>query len=210
MNKDKIKSYLKWFLTSFIWLGVILFVLDIATKWAVQNSIQEGEPIWLINNFLSVALSHNTGAAWSMGATGGVAMRIVWICVSVMLSGALIAFYIFKYKKLSKLYRAAIIMMIAGALGNMIDRIFYWKAIVGFDGVIDWISFKFGSYNFPTFNIADASLVIGVIILLILVIIEMIQDSIKKGKNGAYTMKPEEYEKKQKEQAEKSNEENKD
>ncbi|MCQ2793070.1 MAG: signal peptidase II [Bacilli bacterium] len=209
MNKEKVILGLKWFLNSFIWLGVLLFVLDIATKWGIQNTFVN--EIWIIPNFLSINLSHNMGAAWSMGGDGNIGMRALWIIISVVLSGALIAFYVIKRNKLSNWYKAALIMMIAGALGNMIDRIFYWKEIVGFDGVIDWISFTFGSYKFPTFNIADSSLVIGVIILIVLIIIEMVQDSIKQGKKGAYKLKPEEYEKKIKEEAEKAkNEEHKD
>lgn len=205
MNKEKIKKGLKWFYFSFIWLIVVVFVLDIVSKWAVQNSLSEGDKVYLIPNFLFITLHHNLGASFGLGSEGSLPLRIMWICISVVLSGALIAFYVIKRNKLSTWYKVAISLMIAGAVGNMIDRMFYWKAIVGFDGVIDWIGvYLFNSYQFPFFNIADSSLVIGVIIIVVLLIIELIQDSIQKGKDGAYSLPPEEYEKKQKEKDEKS------
>ena len=197
MNKQKLNQILKFVFSSFIWLGVAIFLLDIITKWCAQNLIIEGQPVVLIPGFFKLALSHNEGAAWSLGDSGSVGMRILWISVSVILSAALIFYYVKQYKKMTTWYRVALMLMISGAVGNMIDRMFYWDAIVGFNGVIDWISFTFGTYNFPSFNIADSSLVVGVIIILVLIIIELIQDSIKKGKEGGYKLPPKEYEKQQ-------------
>ena len=208
MNKEKLIKILKEVFFSFAWVAVLVFVLDIVSKWIVQTHLSVYDEKVVIKNFFSITLSHNTGAAWSMGATGSVAMRIVWISVSLVLSGALIFYLVKQYKKLSYLYRLAICLMIGGAVGNLIDRAFYWESTVGFDGVIDWLSFRlFNSYDFPSFNIADSALVIGVILLLVLVIVEVIQDAIKKNKEGAYSLKPKDYEaKKEAEEAQKEQE----
>ncbi len=209
MNKEKLLKILKSFFYSFIWIAILVFVLDIVTKWAVQNNLTEGQNIPLIPNFLSITLSHNLGAAFGALNSGSTLLRAMWISISVVMSVGLSIYYAFKGKKMSIPYRIALVLMIAGAVGNLVDRALYWKNIVGFDGVIDWIQVYFGSWAFPTFNIADSSLVIGVIIILIMLIIELIKDGIKKGKEGGYELPPKEYEKKLEEENKEKNEENK-
>lgn len=204
MNKEKVLDILKKVFFSFAWIPVLVLIADLISKWAVQTHLNEYQEVSIIGNFLLVTLSHNLGAAWSLGY----GLRWLWITVSVVLSAGLIAYYVKCFKKLTKPYLIALTLMIGGAVGNMIDRCFYWESLVGFDGVIDWIQFRFGSYDFPTFNVADSCLVIGVIILITCLVIELIQDAIKKNKDGAYSMKPKDYEaKKEAEKLEENKEE---
>ena len=200
------KENLLKFFKSLIWLMILIFVIDIASKWAVVNHFgKEGtvasksDMIQLIPGFLYIGKTYNQGAAWSLGASSG--GRIAFICVSVVLSAILIFYYIKSSKKMKMLVKISIALMIAGAVGNLIDRAFYWEKTVGFSGVVDWISVYFGDKAFPMFNIADSSLVVGVVILLIAVIIDSIKDAIEKGKSGEYKYSPEEL-KKQKENEE--------
>lgn len=200
MNKEKIIKVLKEAFFSFAWIALLVFVLDITSKWIVQTHLGLYEEVVVIKDFFSITLSHNEGAAWSLGD----GLRPLWIVVSVVLTGGLIFYFVKQYKKLSYLYRIAICLMIGGAFGNLIDRAFYWEKTVGFNGVIDWLSFRlFNSYDFPSFNIADSALVIGVILLLVTMVVELILDAIKKNKEGAYSLKPKDYEaKKEAEEAE--------
>lgn len=178
---------------SFIWISLLVFVIDIVSKWCVQtNLLNDGASVTLIPNFLHVTLSHNKGASFGMGSNGDISWRIFWIVVSVIMSAILIFVYIKYSKKFNRLQTIALTLMIGGAIGNMIDRIFYWEAIVGFDGVVDWIDFQFGKYHFPTFNIADSALVIGVFILIIYEIYVAIKEAIAKGKRGEYDIAPNE------------------
>lgn len=195
MKKIFSKENLNKFFYSFVWLGVLLFAADLISKWAVQLNVKPTDSIDIIPNFLHVILTHNLGASFSLFASSEIGWRIAWIIISVVMSAVLIFIFIKYNKKFSKLQKVGIIMMIAGALGNMIDRAFYWNNIVGFDGVIDWIDFQFGSYHFATFNIADSSLVIGVAILIIIEIISAIKEAIAKGKRGEYDLPPAEIEK---------------
>jgi len=188
---------------SFIWLSVVIFIIDIISKWAVQNAFANGGSQAIIPNFLNVVLTHNLGASFGMGSNGEIGWRIFWISVSVILTGVLIFIYIRYFKKFTLLQKAALALMIGGAFGNMIDRIFYWKAIVGFDGVIDWIDFQFGTWHFATFNIADSALVIGVLLIVIIEVVNLIKEVREKDKRGEYDLPPKEFEAKQK------NEENK-
>lgn len=200
------KENMKKFFFSFIWLMILVFALDIMSKWLVCNhfgkvpTTDKYEMIKIIPNFLYIGLSFNKGAAWSIGA-GSSAGRIIFIIVSVVLGGALIAYYAYATRKgkLNTVTKISLALMISGAIGNLIDRAFYWDSTVGFSGVIDWISVYFGSYSFPIFNLADSALVVGVIILLVYVIIDSIKDAVKAGKEGEYKYSPKEL--KEKEQA---------
>lgn len=200
-TKENQKIFWGKFYRSLIWLMVLLFVIDIVSKWIIQNTLELGQVITLIPNFLSITLSHNMGASFGMGNNGDIGLRILWLSISVIMSAVLIAIYAKTFKKLTRLNRVGIALMISGAVGNMIDRLFYWQAIVGFDGVIDWISFSF--FN-PIFNIADSALVIGAVVLLIAIIIDMIKEAKEKKARGEYDKSPKELEKEALEKEEKA------
>ena len=175
------KENMKKFYFSFVWLMVLVFVADIASKWIVINHFGAShangyESVTVVNKFFYIVFRTNEGAAWSLLSDS----RTFWIIVSVVLSGGLIAYYIVKYKSHNTWTRAALALMIAGAVGNMIDRCFYWESTTGFSGVVDWLSFYLPTGEFPTFNIADSALVVGVGILVVLLFIDLIKDALKK------------------------------
>lgn len=174
--KNKIKTYGKWFFLSFIWLFVLLFLVDLITKLVCEAYIESGTKIYLIPNFLYVTLTYNTGMAW--GLFGGETGRIILTVVSWIASIAIIAVYIWKFKKFNKFWKAMLAMLLAGTLGNLIDRTFYSN------GVIDWIGFQFGSYFFPVFNLADSYLVIAIIVIVVYLIVEWIIEYRNEKKNA--------------------------
>lgn len=199
--KDKIINFLKWFYRSYIWVAILVFVFDISSKWIVQNIAnannipEEGLIATIIPNFFNIIITHNLGAAFSLGANGDLIWRIIWILVSIIMSIGLSFYYYKTFKNNNVIYKISLMLMIGGAVGNLIDRAFYWESIVGFDGVIDFLDFEFGSLgHFATFNIADAALVIGVLLLIVIMIIEMIKESKEKAKRGEYDYSPEQLE----------------
>ena len=199
------KEGLLKFCRTYIWLIVLLFVIDIVTKWVVFNHFgleameagmhAESGAIPVIKNFCYIGGSINDGAAFSLFA----GKRVALLIISLVMTVAFIGYYIFQFKKLTTVYRVALALMIAGAFGNLIDRAFYWPSITGFGGVIDWIIFKFGSWEFAMFNIADSCLVIGIIVILIAMIIEEVKEVKARAKRGEYKYSPEELEKMNKE-----------
>ena len=191
---NKIKPGLIWFAKSFIWLGLLMLIIDIVTKNvvianrdAILSSSEHG--IILIPNFLAINYVINTGAAFGLSAgnseAGYVVNRVVYIIIAVLASAALIGFFVKKElevkkgkgKALRKYYKACIFLILAGALGNLIDRIAYTPEYLGnkYNGVVDWINF-FGIWGY-NFNIADSCLVIGVIMVIVMLIIEEVQDT---------------------------------
>ena len=199
------KENLKKFFRSYIWLMILLFIIDISTKWIVFNHFgidamisgrrSESGAIPVIKNFCYIGGAINNGAAFSMLAGN----RVILLIISIVMTGAFIAFYINQFKKINNTYKIGLSLMISGAFGNLIDRAFYWPSTTGFDGVIDWIIFKFGSWEFAMFNIADSCLVVGIIIVLIQMAIDEIKEARKKAKRGEYKYSPEQLEKMNKE-----------
>ena len=206
MKKLFSKENLKKFFYSFVWLMVLMFVIDIVTKWAVVNHYgvdlmnsgvrhQDSEVVTVIKNFIYIGGSINNKAAFSLGPS-----RVVLLIISIVMSAGFIAFYIIQYKKLNNMYKIALALMISGAVGNLIDRAFYWPSTTGFDGVVDWILFVFWGWEFAMFNIADACLVIGIILILIQMVIEEVKEAKKKAKRGEYKYSPEQLEKMKKDE----------
>ena len=199
------KDSMKKFFDSFVWLMVLLFVIDIVTKWVVVNyfgvdvmnsGVRHDDPevVTIIKNFIYIGGSINNKAAFSLGPS-----RVVLLIISIVMSIGFIAFYIIQYKKINTVYKLALALMIAGAVGNLIDRAFYWPSTTGFDGVVDWILFVFWGWEFAMFNIADACLVIGIAIILIEMIIEEVKEAKKKAQRGEYKYSPEQLEKQKQE-----------
>lgn len=189
---------------------ILLFVIDIVTKWVVVNhfgvslmneGIRHSDPevITIIKNFCYIGGAINNKAAFSLGPS-----RVILLIISIVMSVGFIAFYIIQYKKINTVYKLALALMIAGAVGNLIDRAFYWPSTTGFDGVVDWIIFVFWGWEFAMFNIADACLVVGIIIILIEMLIEEIKEAKKKAKRGEFKYSPEQLEKKNKDEGSKS------
>ena len=206
MKKLFSKENLKKFFYSFTWLMVLMFVIDIVTKWVVVKHFgvdtmnagvrhDDAEVITIIKNFCYIGGSINDKAAFSLGPS-----RVVLLIISLVMSAGFIAFYIIQYKKLNTVYKLALALMISGALGNLIDRAFYWPSTTGFNGVIDWIIFVFWGWEFAMFNIADACLVIGIIIIIVQMIIDEVKEAKKKAARGEYKYSPEQLEKKKKDE----------
>lgn len=134
---------------------VIVLVLDQLTKFMVQNSaVLQTQSIPVIPKFFYLAYVQNTGAAWSVFADKTQLLALVSaVAVGVML------WYVIT-RKPKKWIMFALALMIGGAAGNMIDRI--WLGYVR-----DFFDFYPFGYNFPVFNVADIALTIGVIMLIL-------------------------------------------
>ncbi|MFC0271215.1 signal peptidase II [Metabacillus herbersteinensis] len=136
-------------------IAAIVIGLDQLTKWLIVKEMQLGESITVIENFLYITSHRNKGAAW--GILQG-QMWFFYIITSIVIVG--IIYYIQKYTKQQVLMGVSLGLLLGGAIGNFIDRLFRKE-------VVDFINTFIFSYDFPIFNIADASLCIGVGLLFI-------------------------------------------
>ena len=147
-------------------LSVALIAADQVSKsWIVTNVPINTIASRYMGDFLWIVHARNLGIAFSIGDSISRLLRILLFII--MPAGFIAGAVVFGIvsKKISLLQRYAISMIIAGGVGNLIDRIFRP------DGVVDFISFSLfgilGLDRFPTFNIADFSITIGASILLI-------------------------------------------
>jgi signal peptidase II len=174
--------------------GGAMFLLDLISKWVVQATCTPGVKNAIIPNFLYVTLSYNTKIAFSLGFDN-IGGRILNILISLIMSGVIIAYFVVARDKLHPFMKAILALLGAGAVGNLIDRAFYWSATTGFDGVIDFIQFYLGGgpeattsgvNPFATFNWADSCLTIGVILF----IVYLIMDAVKHPHEDPYDKDP--------------------
>ena len=187
---EKVKQYALWFFKSFIWLGVLLLVIDIVTKNVIvanKDYIQSlpGGRIVLIPNFLGITYTVNRNAAFGLGTGSELVNRIIYIILASIASLALIFVYVKFYKKLGKMYKATLMMILVGALGNLIDRIFFTTEYLGLPsnqqpGVVDWIDF-YGIWPY-VFNIADSAIVVGTLMLIVYLFVDEFKSSKEKEK----------------------------
>lgn len=185
-KEAKFEWTLKNIFFSFLWLAPLLIIIDQVTKWAVVNAFdkQAGSSFVVIPNFFSIRLQYNQGSSFSLGA-GIPWMRFVFIAISWIASAGIIFYWIKYLKKKDVLVDVVFALCLAGALGNAIDRTFYWEPVVGFSGVVDFLAFRlFGFYDFAVFNVADACLVVGVFMFVIIVIVRDILEAKRKNANN--------------------------
>lgn len=136
-----------------------VFLIDQATKgWAVKT-LRFGEDMSVISGFLNFAYAQNTGIAFSMlddqGSTGRWGLSIVAI-----IAATLVLYFFWRTPRSDDRIMGALALLLAGIAGNVTDRL-----RLGF--VVDFIDVQFGSWHYPTFNVADMAIVAGAGLLII-------------------------------------------
>ena len=149
---DPYRSQFDIFL-ALITVSAVIF-LDRLSKIFFSQLLSTGESWPLIRHVLHMTLVHNTGIAFGMFKNQGIVFIIIPVIAVIML-----IFNIFYYrnnKDLSRMYIVAFSLILGGAIGNLIDRIYY-----GY--VIDFIDLRV----WPVFNIADSAITIGATLIAI-------------------------------------------
>ncbi|ERT63316.1 MULTISPECIES: signal peptidase II [Peptoniphilus] len=139
---------------------VLLVMMDQLSKFFVVSFLKGQSPYILIDGFLSFYYIENRGAAFGILQNSQLLFSIITI---VVLLGLMI-YLIKNYKSSSLATKISLTLIIAGAIGNFIDRL-------RLKYVIDFISFRMFGHDFAVFNLADSFIVIGTIIVMILVIL---------------------------------------
>ena len=138
----------------YIFLFLILLIIDQYSKFIVHSTLYVGDTIPIIDNFFNLTYVQNRGVAF--GLFQG---KIDIVSILAIVAIGLILFYFCKnFKKISFLERIAYTMIFAGAVGNMLDRIF--RAYV-----VDMLDFR-GIWSF-IFNFVDVWINIGVVLIIV-------------------------------------------
>jgi signal peptidase II len=144
---------LKW-----IWLAVVVVVIDQLTKYIASTSLEIFQPVAVMPMF-NWTLMHNPGAAFSFLANEAGWQRWFFALIAVVVSGV-IFLWIKRLERHDKWLAIALALILGGAVGNVIDRI--WLGYV-----VDFIQVYYQQWYWPAFNIADSAISIGVVMIII-------------------------------------------
>ncbi len=136
-------------------VAAIVLILDQASKRLVWGIYGHGGGTDLIDGFLRIRVSTNTGAIF--GILSG--SRVLLLAITLVSVAALIYFaYRMRFAPISR--RVYIGLIIGGAFGNLIDRLASGE-------VVDFIDMGIGGYRWPTYNIADIAVTLGAVLIMI-------------------------------------------
>ena len=147
--------------TAFLTSLLIVYPLDQLTKHWINTNVQYSDRIEVIPGLFDITHARNPGGAFSFFADGPVEQRMVFFIGTTLFAVVLLLVFYRKLRSDEVLSATALGVVLGGALGNLTDRL-------RFGEVVDFLDVHlFGGYTWPTFNVADSAIVIGVILLVI-------------------------------------------
>jgi len=135
---------------------LVVLALDLAAKFAAEALLPRWVGVSVIGEFFQLRLVYNPGAAFGLHV--GPASR--WVFMGLSAAALVILGSMLRAAKPGdslRVYSTALVF--AGAAGNLVDRIRSPR------GVVDFLDFTFGTYHFPTFNVADSAVTCGAVLL---------------------------------------------
>ena len=151
----RLPARLRW-----LWLTLAVVIADRATKAWFEVSTVEGWRHEIVHNFIYLVHSVNPGIAFSFFAES----TSPWL-KTILIGGSIVAVLLITWLLVSgksggAMTHAGLALLIAGATGNVTDRILH-------DGVTDFLEVWIGAYRWPAFNVADSAITIGAALVLL-------------------------------------------
>jgi len=141
-----------------LWISAAIVVLDQYSKVLVDSALELHRSIELLPS-LAIRKIYNSGAAFSFLSDASGWQRWFFITLALLVVAVLTA-WLYRLQKNQRRMALALSLVLGGAVGNLIDRLFYGH-------VIDFIDVYYASWHWPTFNIADSAITIGAALLLL-------------------------------------------
>lgn len=141
-----------------LWLSAVVVCLDQVTKLWIMATFDDYEVMTVLPVF-NLTLVYNTGAAFSFLSDAGGWQRWFFITVATGLS-VVMAVWLYRLRPHERLTGVALALVIGGAVGNLIDRIWLGK-------VVDFLQWHWQQWYWPSFNLADSAITLGVALLLL-------------------------------------------
>lgn len=139
----------------------VLLTIDQITKTAIFRSINPFDERSVIPDFFNLVHVRNKGAIFGFFSNADSSFIFVLLTVFSLAALGLVVYYFIKTPVSEKLMNVSLSLILAGALGNQIDRI-----MRGY--VIDFLDFKFWGWHWPSFNVADSCISTGAVLLIFL------------------------------------------
>jgi signal peptidase II len=144
---------MKW-----LWISLLVLVFDQASKLVADAMLALHQPVLLMPS-LAITKAYNTGAAFSFLGDASGWQRWFFIVLAVVVSCILLV-WLLRLKTHERRCALALALILGGAIGNLVDRVLYGH-------VIDFIDVYYGSWHWPTFNVADSAITVGAVLLLL-------------------------------------------
>lgn len=142
-----------------LWLSAAVVALDQGSKWAADHLLTLYAPRPVMP-FFNLTLVYNQGAAFSFLSEAGGWQRWFFTALAVAVSVFLVV-WMAKLRESERWTAASLALILGGAVGNLIDRV--WHGYV-----IDFFDVYYGRYHWPAFNIADSAITVGAAVLIVL------------------------------------------
>ena len=177
---EKVKSFLKKSWNIWLW-GALLFIglvaVDLVTKIVADRLWDPGDPsVKIIPGYLELCLVYNRGISFSIGSNASVGAKIALVASTAVLFVVFGVYYVMMDKRRTWV-RVALVFIVAGGVGNLIDRVYYkvWEPYSAldpstWDGVRDMVRLKIFMFDFGVCNFADFFIVGGAIALMVAIL----------------------------------------
>ena len=145
--------------TKYFALAIVIIAVDLFTKHYANTHLEFATP-YKITSFFDLTLLYNHGAAFSFLSNDKTSWQLIMFATFSIIASIALIYLIIKQPISAKLNLFAFSMILGGALGNFYDRAFR-----GY--VIDFLDFHVNSYHWPAFNVADAAITTGAILIIL-------------------------------------------
>ncbi len=135
-------------------IAAAIFIADQVTKAAVERSIPEHTTVPVVPHFLNFVHTKNAGAAFGLFSESPSAWKTVLLIVVSSLLLAMVIGVVWRNQQLRRVAGVGLALILGGALSNLFDRIRFGR-------VVDFVDVYYRGYHWYTFNLADASIVVG-------------------------------------------------
>ena len=144
--------------TPFLFIFVLIAALDQLTKFLVSSEMHLFERIEVIPGFFHILYIRNSGVVWGLLSSGsGSLIQKLITLLSIIALGA-VAWFFIRLPRHCRMELTGLSLVAGGAAGNLADRILHGS-------VVDFLHFSVGAWAWPTFNVADSAITIGVLLL---------------------------------------------
>jgi len=138
----------------------LVFILDqISKRWAI-STLKGRSSVDVIKGFFDFRYVENPGAAWGIFGSVDDSIRKPFFVIVSIIAILFIIYFFIKVRKEQRVLSVAISLILGGAFGNFYDRVLN-------SYVVDFIHWFYKDYHWPTFNVADSAITVGVILMII-------------------------------------------
>jgi len=143
---------------SYILIVILILISDRISKSVIVSHFDLGQPTPVIDGIFNITYVQNTGVAFGILSGFSSPAKVLFLALLAGIAAVVVIIYSLRNDPRNRMLQGSLALVLAGALGNLYDRIRY-----GY--VVDFLEFHARGYYWPSFNIADTSISIGVILL---------------------------------------------